>query len=124
MKKQQQATMEQQMQAQQAAQEAKQAEFQAEAQLKQMDNEAKLQVAQIGAESRKEVAKIQADVDRDLHDTKERNDMDKKAADYYIDRKNKEEEALHASKQQHRNLLVGRNSSRCPRCHLPMSMEV
>ena len=93
MKKQQQATMEQQMQAQQAAQEAKQAEFQAEAQLKQMDNEAKLQVAQIGAESRKEVAKIQADVDRDLHDTKERNDMDKKAADYYIDRKNREEEA-------------------------------
>jgi len=93
MKKQQQAAMEQQMQAQQAAQEAKQAEFQAEAQLKQMDNEAKLQVAQIGAESRKEVAKIQADVDRDLHDTKERNDMDKKAADYYIDRKNREEEA-------------------------------
>ena len=93
MKKQQQAAMEQQMQAQQAAQEAKKAEFEAEAQLKQMDNEAKLQVAQIGAESRKEVAKIQADVDRDLHDTKERNDMDKKAADYYIDRKNREEEA-------------------------------
>ena len=93
MKKQQQAAMQEQMQAQQAAAEAKQAEFQAEAQLKQMDNEAKLQVAQIGAESRKEVAKIQADVDRDLHDTKERNDMDKKAADYYIDRKNREEEA-------------------------------
>ena len=93
MKKQQKATMEEQMQAQQAAQEAKKAEFEAEAQLKQMDNEAKLQVAQIGAESRKEVAKIQADVDRDLHDTKERNDMDKKAADYYIDRKNREEEA-------------------------------
>ena len=57
-----------------------------------MDNEAKLQVAQIGAESRLKVAEIQADVDRDLHDTKERNDMDRKAADYYIDRKNREEE--------------------------------
>ena len=92
MKKQQQQTMEQQVQAQQAAAEAKQAEFEAEAQLKQMDNEAKLQVAQIGAESRLKVAEIQADVDRDLHDTKERNDMDRKAADYYIDRKNREEE--------------------------------
>ena len=92
MQKQQEETMKQQMQAQQAAAEAEQAKFQAEAQLKQMDNEAKLQVAQIGAESRLEVAKIQADVDRDLHDTKERNEMDKKAADYYIDRKNRESE--------------------------------
>ena len=92
MQKQQQQTMQEQAQAQQAAAEAEQAKFQAEAQLKQMDNEAKLQVAQIGAESRLEVAKIQADVDRDIHDTKERNDMDKKAADYYIERKNKEEE--------------------------------
>lgn len=70
--------MQEQMQAQQAAAEADQAKFQAEAQLKQMDNEAKLQVAQINAESKLEVAKIQADVDRDIHDTKERNEMDKK----------------------------------------------
>ena len=90
--KQQEETMKQQMQAQEAAAEQKQQEFQAEAQLKQMDNEAKLEVAQIGADSRLEVAKIQADVDRDLHDTKERNEMDKKAADYYIDRKNREDE--------------------------------
>ena len=93
MQKQQQVTMEQQQQAQQAAAEAEQAKFQAESQMKQMDNEAKIQVAQIGADSRLQVAKIQADVDRDLHDTKERNDMDKKAADYYIERKNKEDEA-------------------------------
>jgi len=92
MKKQQQESMQEQMQAQQAAAEADQAKFQAEAQLKQMDNEAKLQVAQINAESKLEVAKIQADVDRDIHDTKERNEMDKKAADYYIERKNREEE--------------------------------
>ena len=84
--------MEEQMQAQQATAEQEQAKFQAEAQLKQMDNDAKLQVAQIGAESRLEVAKMQADVDRDIHDTAERNDMDKKAADYYIERKNKEAE--------------------------------
>ena len=90
--KQQEETMKQQQQAQQAAAEQEQAKFQAEAQLKQMDNDAKLQVAQIGADSRLEVAKIQADVDRDLHDTKERNEMDKKAADYYIDRKNRENE--------------------------------
>jgi D-ribose pyranose/furanose isomerase RbsD len=92
MQKQQEQKMEEQIQAQQAAAEIEQAKFQAEAQLKQMDNEAKLQVAQIGAESRLEVAKIQADVDRDLHDTKERNEMDKKAADYYIERKNREAE--------------------------------
>ena len=90
--KQQQQSMEEQMQAQQAAAQAEQAKFEAEAQLKQMDNEAKIQVAQIGAESRLEVARIQADVDRDLHDTKERNEMDKKAADYYIERKNKEDD--------------------------------
>ena len=93
MQKQQQQAMQEQMQAQQAAAEAEKAKFETEAQLKQMDNEAKLQVAQISAESRVNVAKIQADVDRDLHDTKERNEMDKKAADYYIDRKNREEEA-------------------------------
>ena len=93
MQKQQQESMKEQIQAQQAAAEAEQAKFQAEAQLKQMDNEAKLQVAQINAESKLEVAKIQADVDRDIHDTKERNEMDKKAADYYIERKNREEEA-------------------------------
>jgi hypothetical protein len=93
MQKQQEVAMEQQQQAQQAAAEAEQAKFQAEAQLKQMDNEAKIQVAQVSAESRLEVAKIQADVDRDIHDTKERNEMDKKAADYYIDRKNREEES-------------------------------
>tara|TARA_R100001126_G_scaffold99910_1_gene76510 strand:- start:1170 stop:3473 length:2304 start_codon:yes stop_codon:yes gene_type:complete len=92
MQKQQQQTMQEQMQAQQAAAEIEQAKFEAEAQLKQMDNEAKLKVAQIGAESRLEVAKIQADVDRDIHDTKERNEMDRKAADYYIERKNKEDE--------------------------------
>ena len=34
----------------------------------------------------------QADVDRDIHDTKERNEMDKKAADYYVERKNKDAE--------------------------------
>ena len=90
--KQQQQSMQEQMQAQQAAAQAEQAKFEAEAQLKQMDNEAKIQVAQIGAESRLEVARIQADVDRDLHDTKERNEMDKKAADYYIERKNKEDD--------------------------------
>ena len=98
--KQQEETMKQQMQAQQAAAEQKQQEFQSEAQLKQMDNEAKLQVAQIGAESRLEVAKIQADVDRDLHDTKERNEMDKKAADYYIDRKNREAETDREDKKE------------------------
>ena len=92
MKKQQQEVLQEQQQAQQAAAEAEQVKFQAEAQLKQMDNEAKIQVAKVGAESRLEVAKIQADVDRDLHDTKERNEMDKKAADYYIDRKNREDE--------------------------------
>ena len=99
MQKQQQQTMQEQMQAQQAAAEAEQAKFQAEAQLKQMDNEAKLQVAQIGAQSRLEVAKIQADVDRDIHDTKERNEMDKKAADYYIERKNKEEDLKREEKK-------------------------
>jgi hypothetical protein len=93
MKKQQEAAMEQQMQQQQAAAEQEKAKFEAEAQLKQMDNEAKLQVAQIAAESRLEVAKLQAQVDRDLHDTKERNEMDKKAADYYIERKNKQDES-------------------------------
>ena len=93
MKKQQEVAMQQQQQAQQAAAEAEQAKFQAEAQLKQMDNEAKIQVAKIGSDSRLQVAKIQAEVDRDLHDTKERNEMDKKAADYYIDRKNIESEA-------------------------------
>tara|TARA_R110002012_G_scaffold242528_1_gene416899 strand:- start:1796 stop:4099 length:2304 start_codon:yes stop_codon:yes gene_type:complete len=93
MQKQQQQTMQEQQQAQEAAAQVEQAKFEAEAQLKQMDNEAKLKVAQISAESRLEVAKIQADVDRDLHDTKERNEMDKKAADYYIDRKNREEES-------------------------------
>ena len=93
MQKQQQVAMEQQQQAQQAAAEAEQAKFQAEAQMKQMDNEAKLQVAQIAANSKLAVAKIQAEVDRDLHDTKERNEMDKKAADYYIERKNAEDEA-------------------------------
>ena len=92
MKKQQEAAMEQQMQQQQAAAEQEKAKFEAEAQLKQMDNEAKLQVAQIAAESRLEVAQLQAQVDRDLHDTKERNEMDKKAADYYIDRKNRQDE--------------------------------
>ena len=92
MQKQQQQSMEEQLQAQQAAAQQEQAKFEAEAQLKQMDNEAKIQVAQIGAESRLEVARIQADVDRDLHDTKERNEMDKKAADYYIERKNKEDD--------------------------------
>jgi hypothetical protein len=90
--KQQQQSMEEQMQAQQAAAQVEQAKFEAEAQLKQMDNEAKIQVAQIGAESRLEVAKIQADVDRDLHDTKEKNERANKAADYYIERKNKEDE--------------------------------
>ena len=90
--KQQQQSAEEQMQAQQAAAEQEKAKFEAEAQLKQMDNEAKLQVAQIGADSRLEVAKLQAEVDRDLHDTKERNEMDKKAADYYIERKNKSDE--------------------------------
>ena len=93
MKKQQEVAMQQQQQAQQAAAEAEQAKFQAEAQLKQMDNEAKIQVAKIASDSRLQVAKIQAEVDRDLHDTKERNEMDKKAADYYIDRKNRESEA-------------------------------
>jgi regulator of protease activity HflC (stomatin/prohibitin superfamily) len=93
MKKQQEVAMQQQQQAQQAAAEAEQNKFQAEAQLKQMDNEAKIQVAKIGSDSRLQVAKIQAEVDRDLHDTKERNEMDKKAADYYIDRKNRESEA-------------------------------
>ena len=93
MKKQQQEAMEQQMQQQQAAAEQEKAKFEAETQLKQMDNDAKLQVAQIAAESRLEVAKLQAQVDRDLHDTKERNEMDKKAADYYIERKNKEDES-------------------------------
>jgi hypothetical protein len=93
MQKQQEVAMQQQQQAQQAAAEAEQAKFQAEAQLKQMDNEAKIQVAKIGSDSRLQVAKIQAEVDRDLHDTKERNEMDKKAADYYIDRKNRESEA-------------------------------
>jgi len=93
MQKQQEVAMQQQQQAQQAAAEAEQAKFQAEAQLKQMDNEAKIQVAKIGSDSRLKVAKIQAEVDRDLHDTKERNEMDKKAADYYIDRKNRESEA-------------------------------
>ena len=93
MKKQQQEAIEQQMQQQQAAAEQEKAKFEAEAQLKQMDNDAKLQVAQIAAESRLEVAKLQAQVDRDLHDTKERNEMDKKAADYYIERKNKEDES-------------------------------
>jgi hypothetical protein len=92
MQKQQQQKMQEQVQAQQAAAEAEQAKFQAEAQLKQMDNEAKLQVAQISADSRLEVAKIQADADRDIHDTKERNAMDKKAADYYIERRNKRED--------------------------------
>ena len=92
MQKQQQQSAEEQMQAQQAAAEQEKAKFEAEAQLKQMDNEAKLQVAQIGADSRLEVAKLQAEVDRDLHDTKERNEMDKKAADYYIERKNKSDE--------------------------------
>ena len=100
MQKQQQQTMQEQMQAQQAAAEIEQAKFEAEAQLKQMDNEAKLKVAQIGAESRLEVAKIQADVDRDIHDTKERNEMDKKAADYYIDRKNKEDEENREDKKE------------------------
>ena len=90
--KQQQQTMQEQMQAQQAAAEAEKSKFEAEAQLKQMDNDAKIQVATIGAESRLEVAKLQADVDRDLHDTKERNEMDKKATDYYMERKNKEED--------------------------------
>lgn len=93
MQKQQEVAMQQQQQAQQAAAEAEQAKFQAEAQLKQMDNEAKIQVAKIGSDSRLQVAKIQAEVDRDLHDTKERNEMDKKAADYYIERKNRESEA-------------------------------
>ena len=93
MKKQQDTAMEQQMQQQQAAAEQEKAKFEAEAQLKQMDNEAKLQVAQIAAESRLEVAQLQAQVDRDLHDTKERNEMDKKAADYYIERKNKQDES-------------------------------
>ena len=100
MQKQQQQASEQQMMAQQAAAEAEQAKFQAEAQLKQMDNEAKLQVAQISAESRLEVAKIQAEANRDIHDTKERNEMDKKAADYYIDRKNREEENKKEQDQQ------------------------
>jgi hypothetical protein len=100
MQKQQQQASEQQMMAQQAAAEAEQAKFQAEAQLKQMDNEAKLQVAQISAESRLEVAKIQADANRDMHDTKERNDMDRKAADYYIDRKNREEDSKKEQDQQ------------------------
>jgi len=100
MQKQQEETMKQQMQAQQAAAEQEQAKFQAEAQLKQMDNEAKLQVAQIAAESRLEVAKIQADVDRDLHDTKERNEMDKKAADYYVERKNKEHDESREDKKE------------------------
>ena len=92
MQKQQKVAMEQQMQAQQAAAQQEAAKHQAEAQLKQMDNEAKIQVAQIGAQSRLEVAKLQAEVDRDLHDTKERNEMDKKAADYYIERKNKQDD--------------------------------
>tara|TARA_Y100001973_G_scaffold64832_1_gene94814 strand:- start:1014 stop:3320 length:2307 start_codon:yes stop_codon:yes gene_type:complete len=100
MKKQQEQSTEQQMMAQQAAAEAEQAKFQAEAQLKQMDNEAKLQVAQISADSRLNVARIQADANRDIHDTKERNEMDKKAADYYIDRKNREEENKKEQDQQ------------------------
>tara|TARA_R100001086_G_scaffold244054_1_gene173387 strand:- start:360 stop:986 length:627 start_codon:yes stop_codon:yes gene_type:complete len=92
MQKQQQAQQQQAMQAQQAAAQAKQSEFEAEAQLKQMDNEAKLQVAQISAESRMQVAKIQAEVDRDIHDTKEQNEIRKKAADIYVDRQNRAEE--------------------------------
>ena len=92
MQKQQQAQQQQAMQAQQAAAQTKQSEFEAEAQLKQMDNEAKLQVAQISAESRMQVAKIQAEVDRDIHDTKEQNEVRKKAADIYVDRQNRAEE--------------------------------
>ena len=93
MQKQQQQKMQQQVQAQQAAAEAAQQKFQAEAQLKELENKGKLQVAEISANSRLEVAKIQADANRDMHDTKQRLDMDKKAADYYIDRKNREEDA-------------------------------
>tara|TARA_R110002020_G_scaffold20393_1_gene69891 strand:- start:924 stop:3227 length:2304 start_codon:yes stop_codon:yes gene_type:complete len=99
MQKQQSQQAEQAMQQQQAVAEMEQAKAQAEAQLKQMDNEAKIQVAQIGAESRLEVAKIQADVDRDLHDTKEQNDLGKKAVDYFISRKDKEEETNESAKK-------------------------
>jgi len=92
MQKQQQAQQQQAMQVQQAAAQAKQSEFEAEAQLKQMDNEAKLQVAQISADSRMQVAKIQAEANRDISDTKQENEIRKKAADVYIDRQNKEED--------------------------------
>ena len=92
MQKQQQAQQQQAMQAQQAAAQAKQSEFEAEAQLKQMDNEAKLQVAQISADSRMQVAKIQAEANRDISDTKQENEIRKKAADVYIDRQNREED--------------------------------
>ena len=92
MQKQQQVQQQQAMQAQQAAAQAKQSEFEAEAQLKQMDNEAKLQVAQISADSRMQVAKIQAEANRDISDTKQENEIRKKAADVYIDRQNKEED--------------------------------
>jgi len=111
MQKQQEVAIQQQQQAQQAAAEAEQAKFQAEAQLKQMDNEAKVQVAKIGSDSRLQVAKIQAEVDRDLHDTKERNDMDKKAADYYIDRKNRESEANLQKEEKVKNTGTSTTSS-------------
>ena len=100
MQQQQQEALQQQQQAAQAAAEQKQQEFQADAQLQQMDNEAKLQIAKLNSETKLEVAKMQADVDRDIHDTKERNEMDKKAADYYIERKNTEQDAEREDKKE------------------------
>ena len=79
MKKQQEAQQQMMMQQQQMAAQEKQVDFQADAQLKQMDNENKLQVAQLNAENKMDIAKLNADLDRDIHDTKMQNTMDRKS---------------------------------------------
>jgi len=74
------------MQQMQAQQEADQAKFQAEAELKKMDNDTKIQVAEIQAESRMAVATLQSEDKRDIHDSTQDADFNKKLADHEINK--------------------------------------
>jgi len=74
------------MQQMQAQQEADQAKFQSEAELKKMDNDTKIQVAEIQAESRMAVATLQSEDKRDIHDSTQDADFNKKLADHEINK--------------------------------------
>jgi hypothetical protein len=92
------------MQQIQAQQEAEQAKFQAEAQLKQMDNETKIQVANIQAESRMAVAQLQSEDKRDIHDSSQDAEFNKKLADHELSKDT-------GKKEERKNTYTGESES-------------